>query len=73
MNCFLCTNLNAQETVKFLLNEKDITFSPNLVEKVYDWLRDTISKYSYVVFETENLAEENAGGYFSVDESMFGH
>jgi hypothetical protein len=73
INCFICRNLNAQDAVKYISSEKNITVSSHLVTKVYDSLIDVISKYLFVVYETEILGEENKGGYFSVDESMFGN
>jgi len=73
INCFICRNLNAQDAVKYLTSEKNITVSSHLVTQVCDSLRDVISKYLFVVYETEILGDENKGGYFSVDESMFGH
>ena len=65
---------NAQDPIKYLIKEKNIVpLSGNLVTKVYDRLRDIVTKYLYVVYETEILGKENEGGFYSVDESMFGH
>lgn len=74
INCFICRNLNAQEAVNYLINEKHIEpVSANLLTKVYDRLRDIITNNLYIVYETELLGQENEGGYYSVDESLFGH
>ena len=45
----------------------------HVVSEVYKYIRNIIYKYSYYLYQSELLVEENKNKKWSVDESNFTH
>lgn len=59
-----------KKTVEYI---KKIKVSQWLVNLAFKEFRNVIYKYLAVTYQVDLLGPDNQGGFFSVDESLFGH
>ena len=69
MKIFLDFDYNATKAYKYITNELNINCNKALIRKIYKEMRDTISKYLLIDYESGYLCSPNDNKYYSVDES----
>ena len=73
VSCFMCKEYNVEKALKYVAGSLNYNISNKVIYKIYREMRIIISKYMRFVYETEISAEENANGFYSIDESLTGH
>lgn len=73
IKCCLSLNLNVEKAFEFMKNEKHKNVSIKQIYNIYSEIRNVIYEYYFRLYQNEKLGEINASGFYSVDESLFGH
>ena len=73
LKCFLCLEKNVNKTIEYIKAFKEINVTKRTVSLAFKEFRDIIYRYLELTYQTHLFRELNQGGYFSVDESLFGH
>lgn len=72
-NCFINLEFNCEKAKKYLKNEKHLKVSKRIIYNTYKEIRRVIYKYLNIIYQTENIGENNRSEYFSVEEILFAH
>ena len=73
MKCFIIKDINADKIWKYLVDEKNIIISRNLVLRIYKEIREVLYRYLFIQYRLELFGDSNISKYYSVDVSLFGH
>ena len=68
MKTFLLFDFIAQKTYKYFIEELNIDVSTIVISKVYEEMRQIISNYINIEYQSNLLGELNSRKYYSVDE-----
>lgn len=73
LNCFLNLEFNAEKAMHFIKEQKNINITKKTILNIYKKARNIIHRFLFIKYQTELLGELNQAGFFSCDESLFGH
>ena len=73
IKCFICFEMNAKDTEKYIKEEKGQIISARVIGKIFKSIREVLYKYLFILYQHDLLLEENMHLKCSIDESLFTH